>query len=328
MKNYNSICLYNEITKKYYTAVSGTTILEERPAPAPVDDGILRFTIDTNYGKNFGFTASGATDYIVDWGDGTSNTGTSSHSYSNFGVYHVTITKGSSNNFPAVSFNNSEIITSIDSPIPFMNGVTSLNGILSGCTHVSSIDENLFYFNPQLTSVGTIISNNDLITSLPSNLMKPLVNLTTLISGFGGLHNLESIPNGFLDNCTKITRFYRTFRNCTNLVTIPDLLFKNNTVANDFNQCFMNCNKATIPQNLFGDDSTERSTRFVGLGYVDFDSCFMRSSYTGSATMTVPALWDYTFDSTPGRWGCYGGAGNSATNITNYSSIPNPWNAS
>lgn len=35
MKSDNSICLYDEITKKYYTALSGTTILEERPTPVP-----------------------------------------------------------------------------------------------------------------------------------------------------------------------------------------------------------------------------------------------------------------------------------------------------
>lgn len=295
--------------------------------PTPVDDGIFKFTVDMQYNPtlNCYLTISGASDYTIDWGDGTSvQTGQSMHTYSTSGQYQITITKGTT--FPSVKLSQVPVI-SIDTPLPYMNSVTNLTGFASTCSYLATIPENLFYFNSQITKLDSAFLGCSSLLTLPAKLLAPLINLSTIISGFQSIP-ITSIPSGFFDTNTSLTRVYRTFNNCTNLETIPDLLFKNNLMLNDCAQCFMNCNKLTIPQNLFCDDATERTTRFVGLGYVEFDSFFMRNSYTGTTTMTVPELWDYTFDSTPGRWGCYGGAGNSATNITNYSSIPNPWNAS
>lgn len=297
--------------------------------PTPVDDGIFKFTVDMQYRPDLTsyLTISGASDYTIDWGDGTPvQIGQSIHTYSTTGQYQITITKNV--NFPSVKLTNMGEVISIDTPLPYMNSVTNLTGFANVCSHLVTIPENLFYFNPQITSLQSCFLNCTSLVTLPNKLLEPLINVTNMVAAFDGATGLTSIPSGFFDKCTSLTRLYRCFRNCTNLETIPDFLFKNNLMLNDCGQCFINCNKLTIPQNLFCNDSTERTTRFVGVGYVEFDSCFMRSSYTGSTIMTVPELWNYTFDSTPGRWGCYGGAGNSSTNITNYSSIPEIWNAS
>lgn len=329
MKADDSICLYDTKTDKYYTPLSGTTLLEEKPAPTPVDDGIFKFTVDMQYNTSLNcyLTISGASDYTVDWGDGTSvQTGQSMHTYSTIGQYQIKVTKGT--NFPSLKLSQLAEVISIDTPLPYMNSVTNLSGFAISCTHLTTIPENLFYFNSQITSLQSCFLGCTSLVTLPNKLLEPLINVTNMVSAFEGATGLISIPSGFFDKCISLTRLYKCFKNCTNLVTIPDLLFDKNSMLYDFVQCFYGCTMLTIPTNLFCDDSTDRTTRFASVSGMDFDSCFMRNSYTGSATMTVPALWDYTFTGTPGRWGCYGGAGNSSTNITNYSSIPNPWNAS
>lgn len=297
--------------------------------PAPVDDGIFKFTVDMQYNPtlNCYLTISGASDYTVDWGDGTSvQTGQSMHTYSTSGQYQIKVTKGTS--FPSLKLSQMAEVISIDSPLPYMNNVTDLSGFALSCTHLISINKNLFYFNSQIINLNNVFNNCQSLVTIPAELLTPLTNLLTINSGFQGNTSLASIPIGFFDTNTSLTRVFKTFYNCTSLETIPDLLFDKNSALYDFNQCFYGCTKLTIPTNLFCNDSTDKTTRFASVSGMDFDSCFYRISYTGATTMTVPALWDYTFTGTPGRWGCYGGAGNNSNNITNYSSIPNPWNAS
>lgn len=296
--------------------------------PAPVDDGVFKFTVDMQYNTSLNCypTISGASDYTIDWGDGTPvQIGQSMHTYSAIGQYQITITKNV--NFPSVKFPNMAEVISIDTPLPYMNNVTDLSGFAFSCSHLATIPENLFYFNSQITKLDSAFLSCTSLVILPAKLLTPLINLSTITSGFQNIP-ITSIPNGFFDTNTSLTRVWRTFYNCTSLEIIPDLLFDKNSMLYDFVQCFYGCTKLTIPTNLFCNDSTDKTTRFANVSGMDFYSCFYRTSYNGSTTMTVPALWEYTFTGTPGRWGCYGGAGNSATNITNYSSIPEVWNAS
>lgn len=109
------------------------------------------------------------------------------------------------------------------------------------------------------------------------------------------------------------------FYGCTSLTTLPAGLFQYNTAVTDFYRCFYGCTKITLRSDIFG---TAYSTRFSGKT-VNFSSCFYRASFSGTKG-TAPALWSFTFGSVTSS-GCFGGAGNSATSLSNYSSIPSAW---
>jgi hypothetical protein len=63
------------------------------------------------------------------------------------------------------------------------------------------------------------------------------------------------------------------------------------------------------------------STRFLNRA-VDFANCFARTTFSGTQG-TAPALWDFNFGTAaPVFTTTFGGAGNSATSLTNYTNIP------
>ena len=57
---------------------------------------------------------------------------------------------------------------------------------------------------------------------------------------------------------------------------------------------------------------------------MNFNSCFYRDSFSGTQG-TAPALWSATMNASSTKSGCFGGAGNSSTSLTNYGSIPAAW---
>jgi len=57
---------------------------------------------------------------------------------------------------------------------------------------------------------------------------------------------------------------------------------------------------------------------------MNFSSCFNRTSFTGTQG-TAPTLWNATMNASSTTTSCFRGAGNSATSLTNYGSIPTAW---
>ena len=80
--------------------------------------------------------------------------------------------------------------------------------------------------------------------------------------------------------------------------------------------------KVQINRNIFYADG-EQATRFAGKT-VDFRNCFQRGSSTGGIQGEAPDLWNCTFGLVYST-SCFAGAGNSATSISNYASIPTAW---
>ena len=58
---------------------------------------------------------------------------------------------------------------------------------------------------------------------------------------------------------------------------------------------------------------------------MNFSNCFNRTTWTGSTKGTAPALWSATMNASSTKTTCFGGAGNNATSLTNYASIPAAW---
>jgi hypothetical protein len=58
---------------------------------------------------------------------------------------------------------------------------------------------------------------------------------------------------------------------------------------------------------------------------MNFTECFYRPTWTGSTQGTAPALWSATMNASSIKTACFGGAGNSATSLSNYASIPAAW---
>ena len=66
------------------------------------------------------------------------------------------------------------------------------------------------------------------------------------------------------------------------------------------------------------------ATPNFGTRVMNFLNCFDRTSFTGTQG-TAPALWSATMNASSTKTTCFGGAGNSATSLTNYASIPAAW---
>jgi hypothetical protein len=68
----------------------------------------------------------------------------------------------------------------------------------------------------------------------------------------------------------------------------------------------------------------EQGIRFLNKS-VNFSNCFLRTSFNGIQG-TAPDLWNCNFGTgTPIRTGCYSGAGNNVTSLSNYADIPVAW---
>ena len=143
---------------------------------------------------------------------------------------------------------------------------------------------------------------------------------TKIDNAFRGCSNLNELAEGGIKekNGNPITNFSYTFLNCSKLTSLPANLFQYNTKVTDFYQTFQDCAKLKIIPDIFG------ATPNFGTRVMNFSYCFNRTSFTGTQG-TAPALWSATMNASSTKTTCFGGAGNSATSLTNYGSIPAAW---
>lgn len=245
---------------------------------------------------------SGTFNCVVDWGDGTTSTITAYnsanriHTYATDGVYYVAIT----GNCPSWSFNN----TGDKLKITAIKQWGDIN--FSGFKYLSKG----FYGCSNLTSLGI------------GKIKVYDTTLTILQFCFDGT-KITSIPSGLFDNCVNVTDFVSVFQSCTSLTSIPTDLFRYNTSAYIFENTFNSCSNLQVKDNIFYADG-EQSTRFLNKSAY-FTNCFYRTTFTGTQG-TVPDLWNCDFGTgTPTKTGCFGGAGNTATSISNFADIPAAW---
>jgi hypothetical protein len=202
-------------------------------------------------------------------------------------------------------------------------------GTFYGCSSITSIPAGLFDNNINLAEQGfyETFQGCTSLTSIPSGLFdyNILVSAFGFESTFEGCTSLTSIPSGLFDNNTLVSTngFYATFMGCTSLETVPANLLRNNTLVSGFGfyRTFKDCPRLQLNRNIFFADG-EELTRFQDKT-VNFQECFARDSFTGNLG-EAPPLWTCTTGTLTGT-NCYDGAGNSASSLSNYASIPAGW---
>ena len=201
-----------------------------------------------------------------------------------------------------------------------MTKVTNLSDVFSGCSSLTTVPAGLFSGMTEVTSISEVFNQCYNLTSVPENLFSGMTKVTSVSILFRGCKSLTSIPAGLFDSMPNVTSAYATFGSCTSLTSIPANLFRNQTKATSFSSCFQSVPASAIHANIFCNESTEKTTRFADVT-PNFSNCF--ASLTGTEAGTAPALWDYTYKATPTKTKCFNG--NSATTLSNYSSIPSEW---
>lgn len=216
--------------------------------------------------------------------------------------------------------NASAFTTVADGLLDKLTSVTNMQAMFQN-TALSAIPNNFLDYNTLVTNLATAFDDTS-ITELPVDLLKYLVNLTDTSEAFRDT-DIATIPNGFLDYNTALIDVSQMFRGCLSLATSPANLCRNNTSITNFSQMFLGCIKHQQNADIFY-AAGEQSTRFLNQS-PDFTQCFERSSFTGTQG-TAPDLWDCDFGTgTPTTTDCWNGAGNSASSLTNYASIPAGW---
>ena len=302
----------------------------------------ITLTTDTEAGRTFTLPTVnvGTFNYLVNWGDGTSNTITTFDSANRVHIYSTTGRKvieirGECPSMRIFSDADKPKVTNIlywgDSAVfgGFRDlGNTNITGLFYNCTNLKSTGKGKIIAKPELTLVSGLFRSCQ-FTSITPGLFDNCINLSA--SGFGFTFRscpfLTSIPVGLFDKNIGVTTqgFRETFYNCISLVSIPSGLFRNNinVSTSGFNRTFYGCNKLQLNPYIFY-AAGEQGTRFLNR-VSDFTECFSRSSFTGTQG-TAPDLWNCNFGTgTPTKTNCYSGAGNSLTSLSNYNSIPQSW---
>ena len=275
------------------------------------------FTLPTNSGYTYNAT--------VLWGDGTQSSVTghnvnNSKTYTTPGIYNIEI-KGT---FDMIYFNNTGSKLLVKKILSWGGtefiGFTAMNNAFYGCSNLNELAEGGIKgkSNLSVTNFNATFLSCSNLTTLPTDLFKYNTLVTNFIQTFMNCSSLTSLPTNLFKYNTAVTSFGYTFMNCTSLTTLPTDLFRYNTLVTDFNYTFMSCSKLQLRSDIFG------ATPNFGTRVMNFYSCFSRTSFTGTQG-TAPALWGATMNASSTKTSCFGGAGNSATSLTNYASIPAAW---
>lgn len=207
----------------------------------PVPNGNIQLLLQRIYQNKVAlYVTSTTTDYVIDWGDGTTTqaTGTAKteyiHEYADDNLYSVEV-----QNCENVTYCN-VIKNAPSSSEKYKNSLIAYWTI--GDSKVSGLDfgssSNTSYALNNLSVVGSDVFRND-----------------TTRSNFNGVFmgtKLSEIPEGIFDNCIKASDFRHAFRG-TSIKEIPSGLFSNISArAPYFDGCFKGCQAITeIPAGLF-----------------------------------------------------------------------------
>ena len=148
----------------------------------------------------------------------------------------------------------------------FKNGRTDFRFCFQNCTGLTSIPNDLFANNPEVTNFGHCFQN---------------------------CTGLTSIPNDLFANNPEVTNFQNCFNACTGLTSIPERLFANNTKVTNFRNCFNGCTGITSSTPLDNDGTPlyNRSEGKEGYSIVNdhggcFYNCTLMSDYS-----SMPSDW-------------------------------------
>lgn len=204
---------------------------------------------------------------------------------------------------------------------------TDFKSCFVNCNQLTTIPGTLFEKNTEVTYFNECFSQCSKLTTIPEKLFTASTKATDFNKCFYQCKVLTTIPGTLFATNTQAADFSKCFSYCNELTEIPAGLFKKNTEASNFSECFYECTKAKLNANIFCDETTEKATRFQGVGKIDFTSCFKDCatySVTGFDAGTAPALWTYTYGSEPNTSSCFYGIGA----VGNKGDIADSWKGS
>jgi hypothetical protein len=252
------------------------------------------------------------TNISVTWGDGNSNTITSStsnsriHTYASAGTYTISIYGF----MPGFKVNNTASIRSLITEL-VQWGVVGLRTFdFYGCNNLTSIPG-----SGTLSGVGGYTGLSEVttftsafrgtgITSIPSDLFNYSPNAVNISATFQSM-NITSIPSGLFNSVPLVTNFSSCFSNCTLLTTVPSNLFDSCPNVVNFSSTFQNCRLLTSPLQFT-----------YNLSVSTFVSVYNMSTTSNSMSGTAPTIWTRT--PTPVGTTAF----RNCTGLTNYASIP------
>jgi hypothetical protein len=248
----------------------------------------------------------------VTWGDGNSNTITSStsggriHTYASAGTYTVSVY----GNMPGFKVNNNVAIRSLITEL-VQWGVVGLRTFdFYGCNNLTAIPG-----SGTLSGVGGYTGLSEVttftsafrgtgITSIPTDLFNYSPNAVNISATFQSIA-ITSIPSGLFNSVPLVTNFSSCFSNCTLLTTVPSNLFDNCPNVVNFSSTFQNCRLLTSPLQFT-----------YNLSVSTFVSVYNMSTTTNSMSGTAPEIWNRI----PAPAGT--NAFNNCLGLSNYASIP------
>ena len=249
----NKLVYENELNRGEKTITIGSRVisynLNEKYVPMEPDTGkealILEYTLNAgdvvglpyrlNYWDNEDNEQNAIFDFEIDWGDGQKDTITndnieskSEHTYSNSGIYDITI-RGT---FEVLSTCR---VDEAEERWVFAENINKLTKVKQwGTTNLKNI------------YLGEISGLKEIVTSTQGSFKN------LLYASFYECEGLIQIPNKLFANCSKVTDFEGAFYGCTSLTTIGDSIFANCSNATDFSYVFKNCTSlTTIGDNIF-----------------------------------------------------------------------------
>jgi hypothetical protein len=248
----------------------------------------------------------------VTWGDGNSNTITSStsggriHTYASAGTYTVSVY----GNMPGFKVNNNVAIRSLITEL-VQWGVVGLRTFdFYGCNNLTAIPG-----SGTLSGVGGYTGLSEVttftsafrgtgITSIPTDLFNYSPNAVNISAAFQSIA-ITSIPSGLFNSVPLVTNFSSCFSNCTALTTVPSTLFDLCPNVVNFASTFQNCRLLTSPLQFT-----------YNLSVSTFVSVYNMSTTTNSMSGTAPEIWNRI----PAPAGT--NAFNNCLGLSNYASIP------
>jgi len=288
--------------------------------------------------------------FIVYWGDNTFNeilaynAVDKTHNYSVAGTYNITIIglcagfqfnnsgdrlkiknviSWGSVGFRKLDFYGCSNLTSLPNERGMLVNLITASRMFEECSSLTSLPAGIFDGSVGITSFYDAFLKCNKLTSIPVDLFKYNVNITIFEGAFWDCTHLITVPVDIFRHNIAVTSFNSIFYNCYRLETIPADLFRYNTLATNFGYAFTDCNKAKYNINIFYATGDE-NTRFLNQS-VNFEACFVRSSFTGIQG-TAPDLWNCNFGTeTPTKTNCFAGAGNKISSLNNYGDIPVEW---
>lgn len=198
------------------------------------------------------------------------------------------------------------------------NSLTNANSCFSGCTNLTSVGNEIFSGCGILSNPSYMYSGCTALQTIGTDMFKDCVSITTLRNLFYNCSDLTALPDNIFKDLHALTIVWDMCYGCANLATIPPKLFESCTKINDMESAFEGCLKLKLRDDLFGDNLTS----WLNNGTNCYLSrTFYRTSYTGTEAGTAPAIWTKSGNHS----GCFGGAGNNTSSLTNYNSIDSDW---